>query len=206
VIVIIDYGVGNLGSVENMLKKIGVKAVVSSDAAEIDKAEKLILPGVGAFDHGMQSLNERGLSGVLNRKVVTEKTPILGLCLGMQLFAKTSEEGRSPGLGWLDAALVRFDFGGSDVRLKVPHMGWNFIRISRPHPVLDGFDSESRFYFVHSYYMKCGDPSDVLAFTDYPAPFAAAVGRGHIVGVQFHPEKSHKFGMHLLRNFAEWRP
>jgi glutamine amidotransferase len=206
VIVIIDYGVGNLGSVENMLKKIGVGAKVTSEAAEIENAEKLILPGVGAFDHGMKSLNERGLPEVLNRKVIDEKTPILGLCLGMQLFAKTSEEGKLPGLGWLNARIVRFDFKGADLRLKVPHMGWNTIRISKPHPVLEGFDEESRFYFVHSYHMMCGDAADVLAFTDYHASFPSVVGRDNIVGVQFHPEKSHKFGMKLLRNFAEWRP
>jgi glutamine amidotransferase len=205
-ITIIDYGVGNLGSVENMLKKIGVQALVTSDTSEIEKADKLILPGVGAFDHGMKSLNERGLPEVLNRKVIDEKTPILGLCLGMQLFAKTSEEGKLPGLGWLNARIVRFDFGGADVRLKVPHMGWNTIRIGKPHPVLEGFDEESRFYFVHSYHMKCGDAADVLAFTDYHASFPSVVGRDNIVGVQFHPEKSHKFGMKLLRNFAEWRP
>jgi imidazole glycerol-phosphate synthase subunit HisH len=205
VITIVDTGVGNLGSVENMLKKIGVKARVTSDAAEIEKAEKLILPGVGAFDQGMENLNGSGLTAALNRKVIAQKTPILGLCLGMQLFAKTSEEGRLPGLGWLDARITRFDFEGMGVRLKVPHMGWNTIRISQPHPILDGFDDELRFYFVHSYHMTCGDPADVLALTDYPIPFPSVVGRENIIGVQFHPEKSHRFGMKLLRNFAEWR-
>jgi imidazole glycerol-phosphate synthase subunit HisH len=154
----------------------------------------------------MENLNAGGLTAVLNDRVLKHKTPILGLCLGMQLFAKTSEEGKMPGLGWLDARIARFDFGGDKVRLKVPHMGWNTIRVSRPHPVLEEFDEEPRFYFVHSYHMICGDPADVLAQTDYARPFPSVVGRDNIVGVQFHPEKSHKFGMKLLRNFAEWRP
>ncbi len=202
-IVVIDYGVGNLGSIANMLRKIGAKAVVSSEAAVIEQADKLILPGVGAFDNGMRNLKERGLIPLLNAKVLQDKTPILGLCLGMQLLTQRSEEGQLSGLGWLEAETVRFKFDGGHTRLKIPHMAWNTIQVCQSHPILTDMDVETRFYFVHSYHVVCSDKSLVLAQTDYGYQFPSVVGRENILGTQFHPEKSHKFGMKLLRNFAE---
>lgn len=202
-ITIVDYGVGNLGSIVNMLKKIGAKAQASSDPAVLRQAEKLILPGVGAFDAGMKKLNETGLVPVLNELVLDKEVPVIGLCLGMQLMTKRSEEGTEAGLGWIDAETVRFKFGPENAHLKVPHMGWNTLDICRQHPLVADLGPESRFYFVHSYHIVCADETDVVAYADYGYPLAAVINRGNILGAQFHPEKSHKFGMQLLKNFAE---
>ena len=202
-IVIVDYGVGNLGSIINMLKKVGVKAVASSKPDVLQQAEKLILPGIGAFDAGMNKLNECGLVPLLNDLALEKKVPFLGLCLGLQLMTKKSEEGRAQGLGWLDAETVRFKFGAEQTHLKVPHMGWNTIDVCRPHPLFTDLESHSRFYFVHSYYVQSHDPEAVLAETDYGFRFHSILGKGNIMGAQFHPEKSHKYGMRLLKNFAE---
>jgi glutamine amidotransferase len=202
-ITIINYGMGNLGSIANMLKKVGAEACVSADPAAIAKAEKLVLPGVGAFDNGMANLAERGLIPALNEAVGVRRVPILGLCLGMQLFGRRSEEGRAEGLGWIDGECRRFRFGGEQARMKVPHMGWNRVRIvARPSP-LQGMGADARFYFVHSYHMVCADPALMLTTTDYGITFVSGVMRDNIVGVQFHPEKSHRFGMELFRNFAK---
>lgn len=202
-ITIVDYGVGNLGSILNMLKKVGAKAQVSSDPAVLRQAGKLILPGVGAFDAGMRKLNEVGLVPLLNELVLEKKVPVIGLCLGMQLMTKGSEEGTEAGLGWVDAETVRFKFGPENAHLKIPHMGWNTLDIQRPHPLVSDLEPESRFYFVHSYHIVCADEADVVAYTDYGYPLAAVISKGNIMGAQFHPEKSHKYGMQLLRNFAE---
>ncbi len=202
-IVIIDYGMGNLGSIANMLKKVGAKAVISSDIATIENADKLILPGVGAFDHGMRNLNELGLIPLLNTKVLQDKTPTLGVCLGMQLFSQKSEEGILSGLGWIEAETRRFNFNQEQLGLKVPHMGWNLINLKQPHPVFTDMYEEPRFYFVHSYHVVCQQRENILATSHYGYEFVSAVARENIVGVQFHPEKSHKFGMKLYRNFAE---
>jgi glutamine amidotransferase len=202
-IVIVDYGMGNLGSVVNMLKKGGAQAVISSDPKVIAPASKLILPGVGAFDSGMRNLAERGLVTLLHQKVLEEKVPILGLCLGMQLLTKNSEEGQLSGLGWLDATTVRFRFSQEKSDLKIPHMGWNSIQIKKKSPLFTDLPSEPRFYFVHSYYVICQDIEDVAATTGYGFDFASVVWRENIMGVQFHPEKSHNFGLRLLKNFAE---
>jgi len=202
-IVIVDYGVGNLGSIINMFKKAGVKAIASSDPDVLQQAEKLILPGVGAFDAGMSKLNERGLVPLLDHLALEKKVPFLGLCLGLQLMTKGSEEGQAQGLGWLDAETVRFKFDADQAQLKVPHMGWNTIEIRRPHPLFTDLDSEARFYFVHSYYIHSRDPEAVLAETDYGGYFHSILAMGNLMGAQFHPEKSHKFGLRLLKNFAE---
>jgi len=201
-IVIIDYGMGNLGSIANMLKKIGAAAVASSEAAVIERADELILPGVGAFDNGMKNLARRGLIPLLNAKVLQEKTPILGLCLGMQLFTQRSEEGELPGLGWFDAETVRFRFGKDQQGLKIPHMGWNYIRIQQPSELFAEMPEDLRFYFVHSYHLVCKDERDVLATTFYGYEFPSIVMKDNMIGAQFHPEKSHKFGMRLFRNFV----
>jgi len=203
VIAIIDYGMGNLGSIYNMLNRIGVRSVVSSDPGEIALAEKLILPGVGAFDRAMQSLERLGLLPVLNERVLVNKVPFLGICLGMQLLSLRSEEGELPGLGWIDAETVRFVLDEENATLKIPHMGWNTIEVKRRSPILDDRYDGSRFYFVHSYHVRCADDANVLATARYGILFHAAVIRDNIMGTQFHPEKSHKFGLKLLRNFSE---
>lgn len=202
-IVIIDYGMGNLGSIANMFKKIGTRAIISSDLEVIEAADKLILPGVGAFDNGMARLGEMGLVGLLNAKALLQKTPILGLCLGMQLLARGSEEGSLPGLGWLDAGCVRFRFGPEHDGLKVPHMGWNYLHVRQPGGLFAGMYPDPRFYFVHAYHLECKDQADVQATTTYGYEFASVVRKNNILGVQFHPEKSHKFGMKLFTNFVE---
>lgn len=201
---VINYGIGNVGSVVNMLSHIGVGSRLASTADEIRSADVLLLPGVGNFGLAMQTLNELGLSAPIREKVLVEKRPILGICLGMQLLARASEEAPGvAGLGFIDAEFSKFSFpDGSN--LKVPHMGWNTVHTRRPNPVVaDGADEE-RFYFVHSYYARCNDPADAVATTVHGHEFVCAYGRDNIWGVQFHPEKSHAFGMKLLRNFAEF--
>jgi glutamine amidotransferase len=200
-VVIIDYGMGNVGSINNMLRHIGFNASVSGDLDEIMKAPRLILSGVGAFDSAMNNISRMGLLDALNTAVLSNRIPILGICLGMQLFTQNSEEGRQPGLGWIEARTVRFNFEKPFHHLKVPHMGWNTLKKNRPHPLFDGMDEEMRFYFVHSYHLFCSRHSDQLATTHYGYDFPSIVEHDNIYGVQFHPEKSHKFGMKLLENF-----
>jgi imidazole glycerol-phosphate synthase subunit HisH len=204
-IVIIDYGMGNIGSILNMLKKIGAPvAKISAAPKDIEQAEKLILPGVGAFDTGMQRLRETGLIPLLNEKVLQARTPTLGVCLGMQLLTKISEEGELPGLGWLDAETIRFRFDQKQSGLKIPHMGWNTVKVQREGTLFKDMYAETRFYFVHSYHVVAHNPDDVLTVTDYGYDFVSAVQQEHIMGTQFHPEKSHKFGMKLYKNFVEY--
>jgi glutamine amidotransferase len=198
VIVVIDCDMGNVGSIVNMLKKAGHSATISRDPREIAQADRLILPGVGSFDAGMANIRELGLLGVLEEKVMRERTPVLGICLGMQLLGRGSAEGRLPGLGWLPGQVVRFSKPG----LRVPHMGWNTVHPARAHWLFEGLPEEMRFYFVHSYYMVCNDGAEPLATARYGDDICVAVASEHILGVQFHPEKSHRFGMMLLRNFA----
>lgn len=202
-ITIVDYGTGNLSSIANMLKRVGCPSVITSDASQIAEAKKLILPGVGAFDTGMRNLHELGLVAILDRKAREERVPILGICLGMQLFVSGSEEGDLAGLGWIDGRVLKFKPDASDKNLKVPHMGWNQIEQAKESKLFQEADSEQRYYFVHSYYVRPSHDEDVLAKTSYGSAFASALERENIAGVQFHPEKSHKFGMKLLKNFAE---
>lgn len=202
-ICIIDYGLGNLGSMLNMLRKIGAMAIISSDHETIKKADKLILPGVGSFDAGMGRLKSQGLIPVLEKMVLEEKKPLLGVCLGMQLLGKRSDEGTMPGLGWFDAETIRFKFKGVTANLKVPHMGWNQVSVHKNHPLFDQLEARSRFYFVHSYHVVCEKSDDMFATTFYGFDFTAVMVKDNIVGVQFHPEKSHKYGMRLLKNFSE---
>lgn len=202
-IIIIDYGVGNLGSISNMLKKIGVESKITSNISNIEKADKLILSGVGSFGHGMQNLQNLGLVNVLNQKVIDNRIPILGICLGTQLFTKRSEEGNINGLGWIDAETVKFKFDKDKTDLKVPHMGWNSVDIKKNSNIFDGIYHDSRFYFVHSYHLVCKNEQDILSLTTHGYEFASSIERDNIIGVQFHPEKSHKFGMRLFRNFVE---
>jgi imidazole glycerol-phosphate synthase subunit HisH len=201
-ITIIDYKTGNLGSIQNILSRIGEESIVTSAKDEIARATKLILPGVGAFDTGMRNLMELDIVNILNQKVLSEKIPVLGICLGMQLLSCSSEEGSLPGLGWIKAKNIRFNFLNS-LDFKIPHMGWNFINQHKESRLFTDMYSDARFYFVHSYYFMAEDPSDVLTSTTYETEFISAVERANIMGVQFHPEKSHKFGMKLLKNFVD---
>ena len=197
-IVIVDYGVGNLGSIQNMIKKIGYKALISSNKEDIKNATKLILPGVGSFDIAMDNLKKLDLIEVLNEKVLNQKTPILGICLGMQLLTKGSEEGKSKGLGYIDAYASKFN----EAQLIVPHMGWNIIDIKKENDLFD-ITKENRFYFVHSFAVSCNNKDDILTTTPYGIDFVSSFSKNNILGAQFHPEKSHKFGMKFFETFLE---
>lgn len=200
-ITIVNYGMGNLGSVQNMFKRIGVASEITGDPQAVSRAEKLLLPGVGAFDAAMQKIAESGLREVLDRKVLEEKVPVLGICLGMQLLTNGSEEGVLPGLGWIPARTIKFRFPEGSP-LKIPHMGWNYVFPKRESPLTHDLPAEPRFYFVHSYFVRCDNEEDVLMTTPYGNDFHSIVQRGNVYGAQFHPEKSHKYGMKLLSNFA----
>ncbi len=203
-IAIINYGLGNVGSIQNMFKKVGCNdVIITNDPTEINLADKLLLPGVGSFDHGMRKINESGLLATLNNQVLELKKPVLGICLGMQLLTKGSEEGELPGLGWIDAETLKFNFGENKDNLKVPHMGWNEIRVLKDHPLTFNLPEHSRFYFVHSFYVKSHAREQELLSAHYGIDFTCGIQQGNIMGVQFHPEKSHKFGMQLLRNFVD---
>ena len=198
-IAIVDYGVGNVGSVLNMLRKVGVRARISGVAAELESADKIILPGVGHFGHGMSQLLETGLVPVLER-IVTSGRPTLGICLGMQMMTRGSEESELPGLGWVPAQTRRLP---DQPGLRVPHMGWNQIQPTLTARLFDGrTDAVERFYFVHSYCVHVDEPSIVAARCHHGEDFVAAFEAGNLMGVQFHPEKSHLFGMAMLRRFA----
>jgi glutamine amidotransferase len=201
-ITIIDYKTGNLGSIQNILKRIGEDSIVTSDKDEIACAKKLILPGVGSFDTGMRNLKDLDLINILNQKVIVEKIPVLGICLGMQLFSSGSEEGILPGLGWINASTMRFNFVDT-TEYKIPHMGWNHIKIVKESKLINDMYADARFYFVHSFFLKVNEPDDILTSSTYEIEFTSSVEKGNILGVQFHPEKSHKFGMKLLKNFVD---
>ena len=201
-ITIVDYGMGNLHSVEKAFDFLGAEVRVSEKPEDVKAADKLVLPGVGAFADGMGNLRKAGLVEALQEEVIGNKKPVLGICLGMQLLATGSEEGKLKGLGWLDAKTMKFKFDPNE-KLKVPHMGWNRIKIIKEKPLLKDMPKNARFYFVHSYYVKCANSKDVAATTNYGTDFASIVQKGNIYGAQFHPEKSHRFGMKLLENFAK---
>jgi glutamine amidotransferase len=204
-ITIIDYQVGNLVSIQNMLNRIGYPdAIISSNCEDIGRAEKLILPGVGHFDYGMEHLRKASFWEILNQKVMIEKIPILGICLGAQLLLQQSEEGNLPGLGWIEGKSRRFDEKILPQGYKIPHMGWSEVRPLKESKLLTDLTVEQRFYFVHSYYMECLNPRHHLLESVYGYPFIAAVEKDNIVGVQFHPEKSHKYGMAILKNFITY--
>lgn len=197
---IIDYGLGNLGSIANMLKKIGAESRIINTPDQLALASHIILPGVGAFDSGIRHLEEHNWIKPLNKRVLEDKIPTLGICLGMQLMTKSSEEGVLPGLGWVDAHTRRFDVAGAG--LRVPHMGWNIARVSKRSTLLPIDEQERRYYFVHSYFVDLKNEENQLLETPYGKAFTSGFEVENIIGVQFHPEKSHRFGMELLRNFA----
>lgn len=198
---VIDYGVTNLGSMLNMLRRVGAQAEAVTSPDGLRKATKLILPGIGHFDNGVAALAERGFIEPLRERVGGEGIPMLGVCLGMQLLGQGSEEGSAEGLGLVRAVSKRFVIP-SERRLRVPHMGWNVLTPMRDDAVLGELRPTARFYFVHSYFVECTEPGDVVATTDYGQPFTSMLRRGNVWGVQFHPEKSHQYGMRLLANFA----
>jgi glutamine amidotransferase len=199
-ITMIDYGMGNIGSLRNMFKRIGVATEVTADATSIARAKKLLLPGVGAFDAAMQRIGELGLIDIIRKRALEDDIPILGICLGMQLLTDRSEEGVLPGLGLIAAEAKRFPRGTG---LKVPHMGWNVVRPTTPSPLTARLAPDSRFYFVHSYQVQCASRKNSILSTRYGVDFDAAIQSGNIYGAQFHPEKSHRFGMTLLQSFAD---
>lgn len=203
-IAVIDYGMGNIGSICNMLKYIGAEHVVSSDPTEIRGCNKIVLPGVGHFDLAMRNLETRDLISPLKDFVLGEQKPILGICLGMQLLCSSSEEGNKDGLGLLDAQVRKFKFD-EDSRLKIPHMGWSEVMFVNSNPLSQNLGNDARFYFVHSYYVDCNIKEDVWGTSVYGHSFVSAFARGNIFGAQFHPEKSHKYGIQLFRNFASER-
>lgn len=201
-ITVVDYGMGNVGSVQNMLFRLGHDSILSADPEQVRRADKIILPGVGAFDVAMEALERLGLVQALHQRVRAEGAPLLGICLGMQLLSRSSEEGQRPGLGWVPATTRRFRFEEGAPQ-RVPHMGWRTVRPTRPHPVLKHLDADARFYFVHSYHVVCDDPGDELLEADYGGRFCAALASGNVIATQFHPEKSHRHGLALLSAFAE---
>lgn len=199
-IAILDYGIGNLKSIYNMYRKVGLESIITSKIEDIKNADKYLLPGVGSFDYGIECLKNAPFFDVLEKEVLEVKKPILGICLGMQLLTQRSEEGKTQGLGWIDAQTIRFDL--EDKSLSIPHMGWNKVTPQNTDTLFAHL-SDSRFYFVHSYHVVCNDKASSLATTLYGREFTCSVSKGNIYGVQFHPEKSHKFGMQLLTNFGE---
>lgn len=201
-IAVIDYGIGNVSSIVNMLKKIGVDSILAKSSLDIQMADKIILPGVGSFDSGMQKLRASGLIDDIFMHALTQQKPTLGICLGMQMLGRSSEEGIEKGLGLIPFDNVKFRLK-SEANLKIPHMGWDIVSFQQTDdPILFGIAEPQRYYFVHSYHAVCDSDSDVLMYCDYGYPFHAAVKKGKIYGFQFHPEKSHRYGMKLLENFA----
>ncbi len=198
-IAVLDYGVGNLASVCNMVRKAGGDPHIARTSAEVLQAEKLLLPGVGHFDHGMKMLNASGLRETLDQFALELKRPVLGICLGAQILGRGSEEGDAPGLGWIDMECHKFQ---AMPGIRVPHMGWNQIVRKKSSPLLDQMDEDARFYFVHSYKMHCADAGDVLATATHGVEFTCAVQRGNIFGTQFHPEKSLRHGLALMKAFV----
>lgn len=199
---IIQYGLGNVGSIFNMCKYIGAKVRISSSLAEIEDSTSLILPGIGSFDNGMQLLEETGIKDILQKKVIQQKVPILGICLGMQLMMQESEEGVLPGLSFIEGKCIKFKFEKDNNLLRIPHMGWNDVHPTNAQSLLFRLiNNEMRFYFAHSYHVVCR-PDDIIATTNYGYDFPAAIQHNNVTGVQFHPEKSHQFGMNLLKAFT----
>ena len=201
-IVVVDYGTGNVNSVKRALERVGNACVISSQAKDVTQADKLILPGVGHFTKAMANLEELGLLDALNETVLIKHKAVLGICLGMELMATMSQEGNMPGLQWLEAEAIRFKVSMA-ARHKVPHMGWNRVQTKKASTLMKGVDELSEFYFAHSYHLKINDQSDLLTETEYGIPFPSAVERNNIFGVQFHPEKSHRIGVQVLKNFID---
>lgn len=202
-IAIVDYGLGNILAFANVYKRLNIDVRVARMAEDLQGATKVILPGVGAFDHAMQLLDASGMRAKLDDLVLRDRVPVVGICVGMQILAKASDEGTRPGLGWIDGRVRHLSALQGEAKLRMPHMGWNDVAPRAPHPLFRALETDARFYFLHSFYFECANDADVAATSRYGRDFSCAVARGNILGVQFHPEKSHHFGMQLLKNFAE---
>lgn len=200
-ITIVDYGVGNLRSIYNMLKRVNVSSKITGKPQDIEKSEKLILPGVGAFDYAMHQINNKNLLDSLNFIALEKQIPVLGICLGMQLLMQKSEEGKEIGLGWVQGEVKKLPHINN---IKIPHMGWNIVKKTNESPLINDFkEKEIRFYFVHSYFVELENKDEIILQTEHGVNFCSALQKDNIFGTQFHPEKSHKFGMQLLKNFSK---
>jgi glutamine amidotransferase len=202
-ITLIDYGVGNIFAFQNVYKRLDIPTKIAKTISDLEDAEKLILPGVGAFDYAMDQLNASGMRDKLDELVLEKKIPVIGICVGMQMMGNKSEEGRAEGLKWLDADILKFDESLIQQRTKLPHMGWNDVTPNLDHPLFKGLEKDAIFYFLHSFYFSCKNQSDSIAISDYGKKFTSAVNHNNIYGIQFHPEKSHQYGEKLLQNFAQ---
>lgn len=201
-ITIVDYGLGNIRAFQNVYERLNIPAQVAHTAADLKDAQKIILPGVGAFDFAMSQLNASGMRDELEKQALINKVPVVGICVGMQMLAKSSDEGILPGLGWIDGVVKKFDEATIIYKTRLPHMGWNTINPVKSNPILSGLDRGSKFYFLHSYYFSPDYSHNVISETDYGITFASAVSKENIFGIQFHPEKSHQNGILVLKNFA----
>jgi len=200
---IIDYGLGNVLALVNVYSRLNIPVLVAKSASDLPNATKLILPGVGSFDHAMQQLDRSGMLQPVEQLVLQKGMPVLGICVGMQMLANCSDEGALPGLGWIDGSVKKFDSSAMPLGTNLPHMGWNDVKPVVDGGLFKGLEQDARFYFLHSYYFECHQQPNILAVTDYGGQFNCAVRRDNVYGVQFHPEKSHHFGSQLLKNFAE---
>ncbi|KQW97676.1 imidazole glycerol phosphate synthase subunit HisH [Flavobacterium sp. Root420] len=202
-ITIIDYGVGNINAFVNVYKRVNVPTKIAKTAADLEDAQKIILPGVGHFDHAMDELIKSGMLDKLNELVLIKKIPVIGICVGMQMMANSSDEGTSEGLKWINATVKKFDESKIKQVTRLPHMGWNDVEPISANPLFEGLEKDALFYFLHSYYFHCNDRSDILATSEYGGQFTCATNHDNVYGIQFHPEKSHSFGETLLHNFAK---
>ncbi len=202
-IAIVDYGVGNIKAFANIYKNFDISFVIAKSAKDLDNVSKVILPGVGSFDHAMKSLINSGMRERLDELVLQENVPVLGVCVGLQMLAKSSDEGSMSGLGWIDGDVKKFDSAKLSKNTPLPHMGWNSMHIEKESPLLKGLNQESRFYFLHSYFIQCVNKEDIVATANYGEDFACVIQNGNIYGIQPHPEKSHQNGITLLKNFGE---
>jgi len=202
-ITIVDYGLGNIEAIANIYRRLNIPVAIASDAQALVNAQRIVLPGVGAFDWAMARLQASGMRETLDRLVTQDRRPVIGICVGMQMLARRSDEGHASGLGWIDADVRLFDDARFSGPTHLPHMGWNDVQPRPGDPLFAGLEHDARFYFLHSYYFDPHDPRDALATADYGGPFCCAVRRDNVMGVQFHPEKSHQWGIRLLQNFAE---
>lgn len=202
-IAIIDYGVGNINAFSNIYKKLNLNYIVASQTEHLIGISKIILPGVGAFDHAMTKFLESEMKPALDELVLYKKVPVLGICVGMQMLAQSSEEGLLPGLGWIDGTVKKLTSSSTNDSIRLPHMGWNKVLLKKEHALFKDLDQEARFYFLHSYYFECTDPAHILATSEYGASFASVIHKNNIFGIQCHPEKSHDNGITYLKNFGE---
>lgn len=201
-ITLIDYGVGNIFAFQNVYKRLNIPIKIAKSSDDLLESEKLILPGVGSFDYAMNRLNSSGMRETLDELVIEKKVPVLGICVGMQMMGNRSDEGKADGLKWIDSEILKFDENLIQQRTKLPHMGWNDVIPVNNHPLFRGLEKDAIFYFLHSFYFKCNNPTDSIACSEYGISFSSAVNRDNVYGIQFHPEKSHLYGEKLLYNFA----